>query len=309
MKLLGWMHRKFRQNSNESLKDFVIENSGTHVPGQPPHPEQYCYAKPIYGTKFYGQNPPDYFRKSFAGIEATQVDEEDHEDEESAVVSEIFHGFLAIGTLGSDPNVSTPSTPTFTISLENETGKETEVTERELKLLNDNLEKILGAEVKEEICDASSGRNSHVSAGRSSQGSTITLTGKTLEIPETNRSGSNVCPLQGYLFGSAIEMSETTTAKKEHRTSLRELFQKTKITDEYSGGRCERDEKRTEKDAHKSAVNMMKKMLKKKVPQVSRSSTAAYAREANSSSAETKLNKVHLINSKTISSVPFFIRL
>ncbi|XP_010556118.1 PREDICTED: protein LAZY 1-like [Tarenaya hassleriana] len=292
MKLLGWMHRKFRQNSNEPLKDFVMENVGTHMSGQPPHHQQYCYAKPIYGTKFYEQNPA-YFRKSFTGIETTQVEEEDHEDEESPAISEIFDGFLAIGTLGSDPNISAPSTPTFTISLENE------VTEKELKLLNDNLEKILGAEVKEDICDASSARNSHVSAGRSSQGSTITLSGKTLEIPEANHNGSNVCPLQGYLFGSAIEMSETTTVKKEHRTSLRELFQKTKITDEYGGGRCERDEKRTEKDADKSAVNMMKRMLKKRVPHLSRSSTAAYGRPANSSPAETKLNKIlHIFHRK-----------
>ncbi|XWS63893.1 hypothetical protein CRYUN_Cryun06bG0140400 [Craigia yunnanensis] len=191
MKLLGWMHRKFRQNSSEQLQDFVIE--AEHV-------------------------------------------EEDYEEESSSAISELFHGFLAIGTLGSDPNIPDPSTPTFAISVENITEKETEVTENELKLINEELEKVLGAEAKEEGCNDSSGRNSHVSSGRSSHGSTITLSGKPMEGPDTNGNGTIVCPLQGYLFGSAIELSETTkVAKKEHRTSLAELFQRTKITEENFG--------------------------------------------------------------------------
>ncbi|RVW40075.1 Protein LAZY 1 [Vitis vinifera] len=129
MQLLGWMHRKFRQNSSEPLKDFAI-------------------------VKLWHQalRQRDYYlRKSFAGLEAAREEEEDDfEEESSAAISELFHGFLAIGTLGSDPVVNDPSTPTFAISVENITEKETEVTENELKLINDELEKVLGAEAKED---------------------------------------------------------------------------------------------------------------------------------------------------------------
>ncbi|XP_050276162.1 protein LAZY 1-like isoform X2 [Quercus robur] len=295
MKLLGWMHRKFRQNSSEPLKDFVI--------GQPSLDDQQCYPKSNYGTKPFKQAQKDHhLRNSFTGLEAARVDDEDYEEESSAAISELFHGFLAIGTLGTDQVIADPSTPTFAISVENITEKETEVTENDLKLINDELEKVLGAEVKDDGCNDSSGRNSHVSTGRSSHvstgrsshGSTITLSGKPIEGPETNGNGTTVCPLQGYLFGSAIELSETTTvAKKEHRTSLGELFQRSKIAEENSGAKCERDERRTEKEADKSAINLMKKILKKKMVHASsKSSTAAGGGPLDSASAETKLQKI-----------------
>ncbi|GKU92811.1 hypothetical protein SLEP1_g6486 [Rubroshorea leprosula] len=281
MKLLGWMHRKFRQNNNELLKDFSV--------GQPSLDDHQFYPKP---AKPFRQPQRDSRRRSFAGVEATQVEEDDYE-EPSAAISDLFHGFLAIGTLGSDPNITDPSTPTFAISVDNITEKETEITENELKLINDELEKVLGAEAKEDGYNDSSRRNSHVSTGRSSHGSTITLSGKPLEGPDTNVNGTTVCPLQGYLFGSAIELSETTTvAKKEHRTTLGELFQRTKTAEENSGGKCEKDDKRTEKEADKSAVHIMKKMLKKKMLHASRSSAAAAGGNIDSTSAETKLHKI-----------------
>ncbi|KAF2292910.1 hypothetical protein GH714_029779 [Hevea brasiliensis] len=256
------MHRKFRQNSSEPLKDFAI--------GQPSLDDQQHYTKPNYATRSFKQAHKDHLRKSFAGLEAARIEEEDEEEyfeeESSAAISELFHGFLAIGTLGSDPVNTNPSTPTFAISVENITEKET-VTENELKLINDELEKVLGAEAREDYCNDSSGRNSYVSAGRSSHGSTITLSGKPMEGQETNVNGTTVCPLQGYLFGSAIELSETTAvAKKEHRTSLGELFQRTKIAEENSGVKCERDEKRIEKEADKSAVHLMKNTEEENAP-------------------------------------------
>ncbi|XWS34530.1 hypothetical protein CRYUN_Cryun21dG0046500 [Craigia yunnanensis] len=308
MKLLGWMHRKFRQNSSEPFKDFAIGHSCNCLTGQSSLDDQQFYSKPNYGTKPFRQPQRDHLRKSFAGVEAARVEEEDYEEESSSAISELFHGFLAIGTLGSDPNIPDPSTPTFAISLENITEKETEVTENELKLINDELEKVLGAEAKEEGCNDSSGRNSHVSTGRnshvstgrSSHGSTITLSGKPMEGPDTNGNGTTVCPLQGYLFGSAIELSETTTvAKKEHRTSLGELFQRTKITEENFGSKYDKEEKRTEKEGDKSAVHIMKKMLKKKMLNASRSSTAATGGNIDSASAETKLHKIlHMFHRK-----------
>lgn len=209
-------------------------------------------------------------------------------------MSEIFHGFLAIGTLGSDQVISDPMTPKFSISVENITENETEVTENELKFINDELEKVLGAETKDDGYNDSSGRNSHVSMGRSSHGSTITLSGKPMDGLESNISGSIICPLQGYLFGSAIELSETTAvAKKENRTSLGELFQRSKIAEENVGAKSDKEDKRAEEDIDKSSMHLMKKKLKKRMLSASsRSSAAAVEGLNDSASAETKLHKV-----------------
>uniref|UniRef100_A0A803PI37 Uncharacterized protein n=1 Tax=Cannabis sativa TaxID=3483 RepID=A0A803PI37_CANSA len=217
------MHRKFRQNTNEALKALVIGQSSMDDQQQ-----YYTKSSSNYGGRPFKQSQRDnHLRKSsFTGLDNEEDYYDQDESSSSAAISELFHGFLAIGTLGSDQMMTDPATPTFPISVDNITEKETEVTENELKLINDELEKVLGAEAPDDgFNNDSSGRNSHVSNGRSSHGSIITLSGKT-----EDGNGTTVCPLQGYLFGSAIELSETTTtaaAKKEHRTSLGELFQKT----------------------------------------------------------------------------------
>ncbi|CAK8574451.1 unnamed protein product [Lathyrus sativus] len=141
----------------------------------------------------------------------------DKKEEQEAWNDAIFPSFLAIGTLGLDPLL----TPTFSISLENIiTEKEDEVTENELRLINDELEKVL---VLTNNSDDSSGRNSHGSSSGES---------------------NTVCPLQEYLFGSAFELSETTTTRvsvsknkeeeeqRGERTSLAELFQRSKVEDQ-----------------------------------------------------------------------------
>lgn len=268
-----------------------------YLSGQPSIDDQQYYQKPLCGTKAFKQaHREKLFRNSFAGLEAEAVEEDDYEEESAAEMSELFHGFLAIGTLGSEPGGTNPATPTFTYSVEYIAEKETEVTENELKLINDELEKVLAAEVKEEWGNESSGRNSYVSTGRnsyvstgrSSHGSTITLSGKPVEGQETNGNGGAVCPLQEYLFGSAIEISEAPKmAKKEQRTSLAELFQRTKMTDDSYGVKAEKEERKAEKDSEKSTMYLMKKLKKKVLPAASRSSTIA-----DSNSAEKKLHKV-----------------
>ena len=272
---------------------FLRQVSG--ISGQSSLDDQQYYSKSNYGARPFKQAHRDnHLRNSFTGLEAARAEEEDYEEESSAALSELFHGFLAIGTLGSDQITTDPATPTFAISVDNITEKETEVTENELKLINDELEKVLGAEAPDDGFNDSSGRNSHVSNGRSSHGSIITLSGK----PEDGN-GTTVCPLQGYLFGSAIELSETTTtvAKKEHRTSLGELFQKSKITEENGGGKGDKEEKRSEKEADKSAMNLVKKKLKKKMLHASSRSSAAGpgGGPVDSAPTETKLHKVHLL--------------
>ncbi|CAA2995123.1 Hypothetical predicted protein [Olea europaea subsp. europaea] len=271
MKLLGWLHREFRQNNGETiLKDFPN--------GKPPS-----------NSKAQREN---CFRNSFASLEAARMEVEEFEEESSAALTELFHGFLAIGTLGTEPIATDISTPTFSVSVDHIAEKETQVTETELKLINEELEKVLqGSHRRNESVTLSSGRNSHVSAGRSSHGSTITLSGKQIESAETHGDDGIVCPLQNYLLGSAIGLPETApqSAKKEHRTSLGELFQKTKFVEENSEAK-----KKTEKETAKSAVHLMKKMLKKGMLHASSKNTTAASGDAiESASADHK--KLHKI--------------
>jgi len=223
---------------------------------------------------------------------------------------DLFPGFLAIGTLGSDqPISSNPSTPSFPISVQTitENENEDEVTENDLKLINDELEKVLGAETKDDVLSydsssrnshVSTGRSSHVSTGRSSHVSIVTISGKPIEGTDTNA----VCPLQGYLFGTAVEMSETavtSVGKKEHRTSLGEHFQRSKLADEISFGmKFEKEfDKRNERDSEKySALNMVKEKLKKRMfHSCSKNSSSTNGGNVDSASAETKLNKVCIL--------------
>ncbi|CAL5330471.1 unnamed protein product [Camellia sinensis] len=269
--LLGWMHRKFW--ANEPLKDFSVGNFCTCLSGQPSLDDKQYYLKSNFGTKSLGKAQRDnHLRKSFASLEAARVEVDDFEEESSVTISELFHGFLTIGTFGSDPVITDPSTSTFAISVENITEKETEVTGNELKLINDELEKVLGAEG--DGCNDSSRRSNHVSTGRSSHGSTIILSEKPLEGTETSGNGT------------------TILVKKKHRTSLGELFQRTKIAEENYVAKSERGEKRTEKVTDKSAIHLMKKMLKKRmVHGSSRSSTTSTGGNVDSASSETKLHK------------------
>ncbi|KAL1807346.1 protein LAZY 1 [Daucus carota subsp. sativus] len=294
MKLLGWMHRKLRQTSGETLKEFST--------GQPSVDEHHYYTKPNYcsRTKIRRENVR---RKSFAGLELAGA-EDDELGEEPSAFSELFHGFLAIGTLGSDPIIGDPSTPKFSISVDNITEKQSEVTESDLRLINEELEKVLGAEGNDDSSGrnshASGGRNSHASAARSSHASTITLSGKPLEGTDSSVNGTIICPLQGYLLGTAVATAETTVPKKENRTSLGELFEKTKMPEEYSGIKHDRGEKKADKESDKSAVQLMKKILKKKIIHASsRSWTASSGGSTDSVSADKKLPKIlHMFHRK-----------
>ncbi|XP_043723230.1 protein LAZY 1 isoform X1 [Telopea speciosissima] len=285
MKLLGWVHRKFRQNSCEPFKDFGLGYSCNCLSGQPSFNEG-------YGSRHVRQSQKERtIGKSYLGVE---VEDNNFEDESSEAISELFHGLLTIGTLGSDPVTSDPATPTFAISVENITEKETEATENDLKLINDELEKVLGSQAKDDGYSTSSARSSHVS--------TITLSGKQMEGTESNVNESAVCPLQGYLFGSPIELPQTTVAKKEHRTSLGELFQRSKMVDENPTGKHEREEKPMEKEVEKSGIHLMKMFKRRMLNASSKSSTAS---TPDSVSAEKKLCKIlHMFHRKVHPETP-----
>nr|QIG55754.1 LAZY2 [Chrysanthemum x morifolium] len=244
MKLLDWMQHKFRQANNEHLTEFAPRNSCAYLTGQPSHDDLQYYPKSHYHAKAPNTTQTGgQFRKSFACMESARADNKQIEEESAADFSGLFHGFLAIGTLATETVTNEPAT-TFATSVENIMEKETEATENELKLINNELEKFLESE------------------GKDDRTATITLDDKPSEEINNNENGQSVCPLQDYLFSSVVGLPETTTTKKEHRTSLGELF-KTKMVDE-SGAKGNKVQKQKEKETEKSAVQLMKKILKGK---------------------------------------------
>ncbi|GMP29706.1 hypothetical protein CsSME_00004693 [Camellia sinensis var. sinensis] len=280
MKLLGWMHRKLRQNSIEPFKEFTTGNFCSCLSTQPSLYEQECYTKPTFSSVNSRQSQGGY-QKSSSELKTKSV-EEVYEEKSSITISMPFDGFLMIGTLGSEPIITEPPTPTFPMPVEKITEKETEVTENELKLINDELEKFLEAEAKE-VGDALSERSSHVSI--------ITICGKQIEGEDTEEDGDMVvCPLQGYLFGSPIEVPETSTELKKERTTLGQLFKRTDMMYDNSTDKCEKGENHAKRTY---ATCFIKKMLKRlQFCSTGQAASAASSAAADAVSTKRKLPKV-----------------
>lgn len=148
-----------------------------------------------------------------------------------------------------ETSASESVTPTFATPLENLTEQKPEVTENDLKLISYELERFLEAETREGLCP-SSARDSHVS--------TITLGGWGMEASEDEEyCATVVCPLQEYLLGSSVEVPQMSTEAKKEKTSLQELFHKTKMTENFEKSEIDPKQKR------KSATASMKKIIKK----------------------------------------------
>lgn len=225
--------------------------------------------------------PKQEFENSIADIKAKEADESFNE-ETSEAISELFHGFLTIGTLGSEPIISEPATPTFATSLDNIVEEKTEVTEYDLKLINSELEKFLDAEAEEERSNESSRRNSYVSI--------VTICEKPVEGDNAKDYGRmQVCPLQGYLFGSSAESPETVTEVKKEKASLGELFRRTKIREEQTMNKDGKEEM-LEKQTSTSVKHLIKKMQK----MFHASSRGHPASDTGPASSKKKLNKVRL---------------
>ncbi|KAE9584451.1 hypothetical protein Lalb_Chr00c01g0403751 [Lupinus albus] len=263
MKLFQWVHRKLRQNDTDPFKDFPLV--------KPLHDNQYSYTR----ASFSSINQFSFLTQtSYSGLDNNR-DQYKQQEETPAAISELFEGFLTIGTLDSGTFTNEPATPTFLMPFEN--GK-VEVSENDLKLVSYELEKFLVAE-KESLFESSR---------RNSQVSTISLSGKQIDGSEAEDYGTSLCPLQGYLLGSSIELPETIEVRKE-RASLAELFNKTKTTTTYdteTGLIAETQVKQT----HKSAIQIMKKMLKK--VQGSSKSCNKSGDDVVSSSTNKKLQKI-----------------
>ncbi|KAE8694414.1 hypothetical protein F3Y22_tig00110783pilonHSYRG00184 [Hibiscus syriacus] len=278
MKLLGWMQHKLRPTNIEPFKDFTIGNYYACLSAQSSLNDQDCHPKSICGYG-YGSKPES--ETSFTEFETKGV-EDNIGDETSAVISGQFHGFLTIGTLGSEPIMSEPVTPTFATPLENISEEKTEVTENHLKLINDELEKFLEAEAEEHGSNESSRRNSQVSM--------ITLSGKSIQAPDSQDHGKTItCPLQGYLFGSSIDLAETRFDVKREKASLAELFHRTKIAEESPTEKCGKEEMKN-KQNNKPVKHLIKKVLKK-IHAYSGSSIFS-AKETNSAATNKKIQKV-----------------
>uniref|UniRef100_A0A2C9W0S1 Protein LAZY 1 n=1 Tax=Manihot esculenta TaxID=3983 RepID=A0A2C9W0S1_MANES len=277
MRFLGWMHNKIRDTNIEPFKDFKIGNYCACLSAKTPLDDQVSHIRPRFDSRHEARE------NNLSEVEAKKA-EGNCEDETSMVIPDLFHGFLAIGTLGSEYGTSEPATPTFPRSLENIADEKIEVTENDLKVLKDETRKFLDTEAEaEEDCNESLGRNSCIS--------TITLGGMQMKGAKADDYVKVApCPLQGYLFGSLRELPETTVELEKEKASPGEVFQRKKLTDETS---AETEGKREmhAKKAHKSAKHLIKKILRKFHP--SRSPAPPSTNEAASSvSTKKKLNKV-----------------
>ncbi|VVB14417.1 unnamed protein product [Arabis nemorensis] len=257
----GWVHHKFRENNKEPLKEATPGNSyflSAHqsLDSQDAYPT--ACAGPRHNTGVRKQL--NLFQdRSFAGpMENTEEIFKDHRN------SDFFHGFLAIGTLGGETLLDEPATPTFGMSSEDPGKDYADVTENDLKLISNELEKFLEAEAKE-------GHNQP--SGRNSDTNTIASTIEAIEALDAEEDSQPMkFPLQEYLFGSLIELPETKIADKKERASLGDLFRKIEMQDTQPETKYGKKNNQTS-STHKSAKHLVKKVLKKLHPS-SRSSAS-----------------------------------
>ncbi|XP_074577758.1 protein LAZY 1-like [Curcuma longa] len=236
------MHRKFRQNGGEELKDLGGAAGGTCncLAGRPSldldlNRRRYHY-------------DPLKARSLRLHVEALN---DGGGGEEDPIVEELFEGLLTIGTLGvgtgpieerteeeemkelavieeveGKPLLATSeevAVVAIPAALEAIAEKEAEATtETDLIMVSAELEKVLTAEEEKGGGRMSSARSSH--------------------------SGAAACPLQGFLFGLPVEAAETVLmeaeaaggSRRERRASLGELFMMSRIAEEgeakFAGG-------------------------------------------------------------------------
>ncbi|XP_058768372.1 protein LAZY 1-like [Vicia villosa] len=267
MKLFQWVHRKLRQNI-DPVKDFTLGNPcAPRLTVQLTVDSQYSQTK----SSFSSINHSCFLKPRYQESQTSWG----REEETSAAISELFEGFLTIGTLGAEAVTNEPATPTFATPLENLPKKD--VMETELKLISYELEKFLEAE--EECFNESSRKNSL---------SNITLSRKETDGSDAEEYGNEaVCPLQGYLLGSSFKIIEKVEVTEEW-ASLAELFQRTKTTKEECTETGVKEKQ--VKQAQKSAMHIMKNMWKKVYSSSKSCSTAGNIVDSTTTNA--KLRKV-----------------
>lgn len=194
--------------------------------------------------------------------------------------------FLAIGTFGMElhGDGTDPPTPTLPMPTEDLIDHQIEITENDLKLINNELEKFLEAEDKELANETS---------GRSSQASIITLSNKPFEGEDSDgQTYFTDFPLKNYLFANSIEVAETNNEIRKEKTSLGELFKRNNISHDDPA----REFKGAEQHSRKRNVTCFMKKMVKKFHSSSRSSIATSKDEATVPiSVKKKLSKVSLL--------------
>ncbi|KAI0492811.1 hypothetical protein KFK09_027087 [Dendrobium nobile] len=203
MKLLSWMHRKFRQNSSDTAGRDLAPVSAC----------LYCLSGGSSPEERRPKLPPAILRQDVLPT-VTEPPE--------LTASILFDGLLHIGTFGS-PIIIPENEPPENEDEEMSSAIVNEIAEREILNTTDNeliaisveLEKVIAAESEKER--RSGDRISSASARPSHAGSI----GKV----------SDVCPLQDFLFGSTVEAVE-----KGRRGSLGELFMRSRAAEERGGG-------------------------------------------------------------------------
>ncbi|EPS58489.1 hypothetical protein M569_16326, partial [Genlisea aurea] len=277
LQLLGWMHRKFRKNNHETLKDLSIgKNIFFHTGLTPNDDQQYISGGRVNNKYLEKSERAAYFSRSFTGLE------DDIEGEPTAAVTDIFPGFLAIGTLGTESITNDPVTATFSLSFEVEDEKESEV-----RFIKAEPEKVL-EENEAEI----SPETSNVSTRKTSQYCDISLGGKLMESAEAKVTDGIASSLQTE---AAKEQPRTASpVRKERRPSLEELLQKTKQADENSEMKPGMEGKLNGKRAYNSAVHLMKKLLKRRTINPSAKSFSATS-GATSESAKAKKKSIKVL--------------
>ncbi|KAJ8458067.1 hypothetical protein OPV22_030993 [Ensete ventricosum] len=287
MKLLGWMHRKFRQNSGDASKDYGSGGTCNCLSG-----------RPSLGEDLHRRRRRQYepFKARSLRLEVEDLIEG---GSGNPAMEELLGGLLTIGTLGSGTGpiedkeeeeeneagreeddekqliVSAEEEVVVTpAALEAIAEKEAEsTTETDLLVVSAELEKVLTAEAEKGGGRISSARSSHA--------------------------GSAACPLQGFLFGSPIEVAETMAtaadARKERRASLGELFMISRITevegDGGGGGNVEQVKLAGGHDEDgKPTAEMC--LMKKKMTKRRDGKGSDGGGPSNGSTAETKFQKI-----------------
>ncbi|KAG6536057.1 hypothetical protein ZIOFF_001095 [Zingiber officinale] len=242
VQLLGWMHRKFRQNGGEELKDSGGAAGGTcnRHSGRP------SLDLDLNRRRFHY----DPLKARSLRLHVEALDDcgggGGGGGGEDPIAEEFFEGLLTIGTLGVgtgpieekreeeemeelavteqvDGKPLQVAVVAIPAALEAIAEKEAEATtETDLIMVSEELEKVLTAEEEKAGGRMSSARSSHA--------------------------GAAACPLQGFLFGLPVEAAETVLmeaeaaggSRKERRASLGELFMMSRITEEgeakFAGG-------------------------------------------------------------------------
>ncbi|RLM69055.1 uncharacterized protein C2845_PM17G07670 [Panicum miliaceum] len=247
MKLLGWMHRKLRQNSNDVFKDFNNGGGGTCncITGlASPYPVTFLASANEYFTDdaFTTNHPSPPTADLFTfggsglltigtlGIAAVAVPTDADDDEYVVDVDAESDSDDKDDNVDEEDDVDGAVTPTFTYpppppaeaavvvekavaAVEAIAEKDDDTTtEDDLMVVSAELEKVLG------------GRNSGTASDLVASARVSFAMGVD-------------CPLQGFLFGSPVSDAESRLEQPRdsnggRRTSLGELFMRTRFADE-----------------------------------------------------------------------------